>query len=108
MFALGVSLLTSGLSAKYRDLQHGLPFLLQLWMFATPVIYPLSNLGPTARAVAALNPLTPIAEGFRVAFFGVGTVNARLCAVSLAGTLVVFVAGLIAFQRAERTFADTV
>jgi lipopolysaccharide transport system permease protein len=108
VFSLGLSLLTSGLSAKYRDLQHALPFLLQLGIFVTPVIYPLSQLSPAARMVAALNPLSPIVEAFRLGFFGVGEVNAKLIGVSLAGTAIVFVAGLLTFQRAERTFADTV
>jgi lipopolysaccharide transport system permease protein len=108
LFALGVSLLTSSLSAKYRDLQHALPFLLQLWLFVTPVIYPLSQLGPRARWLAALNPLTPLVEVFRRGFFGVGTMTLPLHLVSLAGTGVALLVGLVWFQRAERTFADTV
>jgi lipopolysaccharide transport system permease protein len=108
LFALGVSLLASSLSAKYRDLQHALPFLVQLWLFATPVIYPLSQLGSRARLVAALNPLTPLVESFRAAFFGIGTVTAPLWLASAMLTIAVLLAGLIAFQRAERTFADTV
>lgn len=108
LFALGVSLLTSSLSAKYRDLQHALPFLTQLWLFVTPVIYPLSQLGPRARLIAGLNPLTPLVESFRLAFFGMGTIDATLWLVSAATTAVVLLAGLLAFQRAERTFADTV
>ena len=108
LFALGVSLLTSSLSAKYRDLQHALPFLVQLWLFVTPVIYPLSQLGPKARLVASFKPLTPVVESFRLAFFGTGTITANLWLVSGAMTVVVLLAGLLAFQRAERTFADTV
>lgn len=108
LLALGVSLLTSGLSAKYRDLQHALPFVVQLWMFATPVIYPLSQLGPLARWVAALNPLACPVEMLRLAFFGAGTITPALAALSLGGTLLFATAGLFVFQRAERTFADTV
>lgn len=107
-FSLGISLITSALSAKYRDLQHALPFVIQLGMFVTPIVYPLSQLGPKAKLVAALNPLTPIVEAFRRAFFGVGTLDARLIGVSLAGTVVALIAGVLLFQRAERTFADTV
>lgn len=107
-FALGVSLLTSALSAKYRDLQHALPFLIQLGLFVTPVIYPLSQLGAGARWLAALNPLTPAVEAFRRAFFGAGTLTPGLVALSIAGTALALAAGLLAFQRAERTFADTV
>lgn len=108
VFALGVSLLTSSVSAKYRDLQHALPFLIQLWLFVTPVIYPLSQLSPRARLIAAINPLTPLVEAFRVGFFGLGTVTPTLWLISLASTVAVLVVGLLWFQRAERTFADTV
>lgn len=108
LLALGVSLLASGLSAKYRDLQHALPFVVQLWMFATPVIYPLSQLGAQARWLAALNPLACPVELLRLACFGAGTVTPALAALSLGVTLLVLAAGLFVFQRAERTFADTV
>lgn len=108
LFSLGLSLLTSGLSAKYRDLQHALPFLLQVGLFLTPVIYPLSQLGGAARWLASLNPLTFVVESFRLAFFGVGTVNVSLWAISWAVTLFVCLVGLYWFQRAERTFADSV
>jgi len=108
LLALGVSLLASGLSAKYRDLQHALPFVVQLWMFATPVIYPLSQLGSLARWVAALNPLACPVAMLRLACFGTGTVTPALVGLSLGGTLLALAAGLIVFQRAERTFADTV
>lgn len=108
LFGLGLSLLTSALSAKYRDLQHALPFVMQMWLFVTPVIFPLDQLGRVARMVALLNPLTPIVEATRRGFFGTGEVSVELFAVSLGITAVVLVAGLTLFQRAERTFADTV
>ncbi len=108
LFGLGVSLFTSGLSAKYRDLQHALPFLIQMGLFVTPVIYPLSQLGPRVRWLAALNPLTADVEFFRRAFFGVGSVSTELLAISLGGTVLALGLGLLWFQRAERTFADTV
>ena len=108
LFGLGVSLVTSALSAKYRDLQHALPFVVQMWMFVTPVIFPYERLGHVARIVAVLNPLTPLVESVRLAFFGSGTVTLPLFATSLALTLLTLVGGLILYQRAERTFADTV
>lgn len=108
VFGLGVSLLTSGLSAKYRDLQHALPFLIQMGLFVTPVIYPLSQLGSGLRRLAALNPLAPIIETFRLGFFGTGTLSFKMWAVSVTVTLVVFAVGLFVFQRADRTFADTI
>lgn len=108
LFALGTGLLTSGLSAKYRDLQHALPFLVQLLMFATPVIYPLSQLSERVRWIAALNPLCCPVEALRHACFGTSSLTPSFVATSVAGTLLVAVAGLFVFQRAERTFADTV
>lgn len=108
LFGLGVSLLTSAFSAKYRDLQHALPFVVQMGLFVTPVIFPLAQLGPAARVVAAVNPLTPLVETVRRAFFGTGGVDARLWGWSLALTGAVLLGGLAAFHRAERTFADTV
>jgi lipopolysaccharide transport system permease protein len=108
LFGLGVSLVTSALSAKYRDLQHALPFVVQMWMFVTPVIFPYEQLGRTARVIALLNPLTPIVETVRRAFFGTGTVNPGLFAISIGLTFLTLLAGLLLFQRVERTFADSV
>lgn len=108
LFALGSGLLLSALSAKYRDLQHAIPLLVQLWLFATPIIYPLSQLSPRAQWLAALNPLTSIVESFRLGFFGVGTVEPGHVAFSVAATLVVLAAGFAAFQQVERTVVDTV
>jgi lipopolysaccharide transport system permease protein len=106
--ALGVGFLTSALSAKYRDLQQVVPFLVNIWMFATPVIYPLSQLGRRARWVAGLNPMSTVVESFRIAFFGVGTARPGEIVLSVATTLVVLLVGFAMFQRAERTFVDTV
>lgn len=108
LFALGAGLLLSALSAKYRDLQHAIPLLVQLWLFATPIIYPLSQLSPKAQWLAALNPLTSIVETFRLGFFGVGTVAPGPMAFSVGVTLVVLLAGFAAFQHVERTVVDTV
>jgi lipopolysaccharide transport system permease protein len=108
LFGLGLGFLTSSLSAKYRDLNIIVPFLIQLSMFVTPVIYPLSQLGPRPRLVAAANPITMAVEAFRLAFFGRGTVTAQYLALSGTVTLVVLLVGFALFQRASRTFADTV
>ncbi len=108
LFALGAGLLLSALSAKYRDLQHAIPLVVQLWLFATPIIYPLSQLGPKAQWFAALNPLTTIVETFRLGFFGVGTVAPGPVGFSVGVTLVVLLAGFAAFQQVERTVVDTV
>jgi lipopolysaccharide transport system permease protein len=106
--AIGVGLMTSAFSSKYKDLQVIVPFLVQTWLYATPIIYPLSRLGPHARWLAVLNPMTPIVESFRLAFFGQGTLTGSYVAVSLVVTAVFLVAGVALFQRSERTFADTI
>lgn len=106
LFALGVSLVTSSLSAKYRDLQHALPFFMQTGLFVTPVIFPLGQLGETARAVMMLNPLTPVVETVRRGFFGTGGANGAMFGLSLVVTALLLVVGLALFQRTERTFAD--
>ena len=104
--ALGGGLITSSLSAKYRDLQHAVPFFLQLWIYATPVVYPLSHLGPRGQWLASLNPMTSVVECFRRAFFGTGTLSVGYALLSVASTLVILTIGLILFQRTERTYAD--
>jgi lipopolysaccharide transport system permease protein len=107
-FTLGVGLLISGLSAKYRDLQHTLPLLIQLWLFATPVVYPLSRLGPRAQWLASINPLTNCVELVRLGFFGVGTATVGHAVFSLVSTVAVLLVGFAVFQQVERTVVDTV
>ena len=105
--ALGVGMLFAALTVKYRDVRYMLPFVVQLWMFATPVIYPASLVPPEWRWVLAINPLTGVIEGFRSALFGRpfdwGSLGAS---VAIAGALLVGAAYV--FQRMERTFADTI
>jgi lipopolysaccharide transport system permease protein len=113
LFSLGLSLLFSASTAKYRDLSHLTPVLLQLWMFATPVFYPLTLLTGNAQFawLAWANPMAPIVEGFRVALLGTGPWTAQLTtmlAVSTGITFCVLFAGLVAFTRAERTVVDNV
>jgi lipopolysaccharide transport system permease protein len=110
-FSLGLSLLISASTAKYRDLSHLTPILLQLWLFATPVIYPLSKLTGGDRQWAWLawaNPMAPIVEGFRFALLGSGTWEGGMLAFSTGVILLVLFLGVMAFARAERTVADSV
>lgn len=104
---LGTGLLLSSLTAKYRDLQQVQGFLVQIWMYATPVVYPLSKVPPDWQWVAALNPMTAVVEATRRIFLGVGSVDALRLLVSVIMTAVILLAGLIAYQRAARTFIDT-
>jgi len=107
-YALGGGIIVSGLTTKYRDLAHLVTFGIQLMMFVTPVIYPLSGVSARYRALLLLNPLTPLIEGLRKGFLGVGSVTVEQVAVSGAVMLVTLVAGVALFSRVERTFMDTV
>jgi len=102
----GLGLIVSAATVKYRDLQQLVAFAVQLFMYATPVIYPASMVGPRYRLLIQANPLTPVVEGFRYAFLGVGTVSAGTLAYSGAFAAVVLLIGVIIFSRVERTFVD--
>lgn len=106
--SLGVCLWMSSLTAKYRDLTQVMQFVVQLWMFASPVICPLSKYPVKWRWVAEINPMTAILEAFRLCLFGVGTLTAQSLFVSIGCTLVLLLTGMLIFQRTERTFIDTV
>lgn len=108
LFSLGVSLWMSASTAKYRDLVHLNQFIVQLWMFATPVIYPLSKIPPRWEWLAWLNPMAAVVEGFRIALLGRGTLSAGCLATSIVLTLAVTLTGIIAFHKAERTAVDSV
>lgn len=106
--ALAVGLWLSALNVKYRDVRYTIPFLTQLWMFATPVAYPSSIVPKPWRALLGLNPLAGVVEGFRWALLGRATEPGPLLAVSIAVVLALLVGGLIYFRRTESTFADVV
>jgi lipopolysaccharide transport system permease protein len=106
--SLGVSLWLAALSAKYRDFIHLLQFVIQLWMFATPIIYPLSKVAPQWHWIVALNPMSFVVESFRWCLLGRGTIDLPLALLSASVTLVLFISGLLIFQKVQRTFVDTV
>jgi len=106
--SLGLGLFMSALTAKYRDLVHLTPLLIQLWMYATPVIIPLSKFPEQWRWVVAINHMTSIVESFRLMLLGTGTVEPLYMILSISFTVVVFVAGLLLFGKVEKTFVDTV
>ena len=105
--ALAIGMWTSALNVKYRDIRYALPFVIQLWMFASPIIYPASMLRGKLKIVLTLNPLTGIIENFRSALVG-RQMNWSSLAISAAITLVLFVWSAYAFKRMEKTFADLV
>jgi lipopolysaccharide transport system permease protein len=107
-YALSAGIIVCALTTRYRDLIYLITFGVQLLMYATPVIYPLSAVPARYRWLAQLNPLTPIMEGFRLGFLGVGTVDGPQLVASLAGMLVLLALGLMLFTHFERIFMDTV
>lgn len=108
MTALGVGLWLCALNVKYRDVRYVLGFLVQFWMFATPVVYPASLVPEKWRTLYGLNPMAGVVEGFRWALLGTPHPAGGLIAVSTAVVLAVLAGGLLYFRRMERTFADVV
>lgn len=107
--SLGVGIIVSALTTRYRDLQQLVVFGVQLMMFATPVVYPLSMIGGGSfRWLILANPMTPIVEAFRYAYLGSGTFDAGDLCYSGGFTLAVLFIGVVLFNHVERTFMDTV
>ena len=107
--ALGFGVLFSSLTTKYRDLQLLLGYFVSLWMYATPVIYPLSTIhNNTLRFIMSLNPLTGIVEAFKYGFLGEGVFSWGLLGYSFAFMVVLLAIGVVLFNRVQRTFMDTV
>ena len=108
MVTLGIGMLLAALNVRYRDVKHVIPFVVQLGLFVTPVIYPTTFLPARLRPWLVLNPLSGIVEGFRACIFPQQALDLRLLVGSVCVTLGVFVAGMIYFRKAERTFADII
>jgi lipopolysaccharide transport system permease protein len=106
--SLGVGLWLSAMNVQYRDVRYVIPFLTQLWLFATPVIYPSSLLHGSWRILLGLNPMTGVVEGFRWAVLGVGDAPGGMIWASVGVSLLLVVTGTIYFNRMEKTFADVV
>ena len=105
---LGFGIIISSMTTKYRDLQYLVSFGVGLWMYATPVIYPVSSIPEKWRWVANVNPVTPIIETFRAGFLGAGDASWLRLAYSFGFMLVVLLIGVVIFNRVEKTFIDTV
>lgn len=105
---LGFGIIISSLTTKYRDLRFLVTFGVQLLMYATPVIYPVSSIPERFQWIILANPMTPVVEAFRFAFLGVGTVNSLNILYSFVFMLVVVFIGSLIFNRVEQTFMDTV
>lgn len=105
---LGFGIIVSSMTTRYRDLRFLVTFGVQLWMYATPVIYPVSAVPEQLQWLIRANPLTPIVEAFRYGFLGAGTVDGGMLLYSAGFMLAVLLIGITIFNRVERTFMDTV
>ncbi len=105
--ALGVGLWLSALNVKYRDVRYVIPFLIQLWLFASPVAYSSTIVPARLRPIYDLNPMVGVVEGFRWALLGTGRLD-PMYAVSAGVAVAILLGGLVYFRRTERTFADIV
>jgi len=108
LLGLGVGLIISALSTRFRDLQVGVAPIVQLWMYASCIFYPRSMVPDYLQWLITLNPVVPIIEGFRFSLMGQGQVEIWQWLSSLGITIFLLILGLIEFGRAEKTFADTI
>lgn len=106
--SLGVGLWLAAMNAQYRDVGYIVPFLVQFWMYITPVVYPASLLDQPWRTIYGLNPMVGVVEGFRWALLGKGSPPGLMIAVSAVMALLILISGAFYFRRMERTFADVV
>ena len=104
--ALGAAFWLSALNVRIRDVEQALPFLAQVWLFATPIAYPSSLLSQPWRTLYAINPMVGVVEGFRWALLGAKTAPGPMLVVSSLVAAVMLVSGAFWFRRLEKTFAD--
>lgn len=105
--SLGVGLWLSALNVKYRDFQYTVPFIIQLWMFASPVVYPASLLPESMRFLYGLNPMAGVIEGFRWALLGT-SIPGPLVLISVGVVIILLISGMFYFKRMEQYYADIV
>ena len=106
--SLGVSVWFSALNVQFRDVKHAIPFLVQAWLFATPIAYPSTLLSEPWRTIYGINPMVGVVEGFRWALLGTNTAPGPIILVSFMVSLVLLISGAFYFRRLEKTFADVV
>jgi lipopolysaccharide transport system permease protein len=108
LLALGISMFLAAFNVRYRDVKYALPFIIQIWLFVSPIIYPVSFWPPKYQKVLAFNPMAGIVEGFRACLFPAHQMPWRLVGISWSVTLVLLIAGAVYFRKTEKTFADIV
>lgn len=108
IMGLGLGMIVSAMTTKYRDMQHLIQFGVQLLMYATPVVYPISAIPDKYQWIIMANPMSGIIEAFKYGFLGTGALSWPLLAYSLIFTIVIFIFGLMVFNKTEKNFMDTV
>jgi lipopolysaccharide transport system permease protein len=108
LLAFAVGLWLSPINVRFRDVQHTLPFMVQVWMYATPIVYAVSIVPAEWRSLFNLNPMVGVIEGFRWAVFGKGDLDVIAIGISVFVIGVLLIGGLIFFKRMERSFADLI
>jgi lipopolysaccharide transport system permease protein len=108
ILSVGMGLIISAATAKYRDLTFAMGFMVQLWMYLTPVVYPLSEVPDKFKIFILINPMTAVVESFRGAFLGASSLTPQDLLLSIILTILFFIGGIIVFSRVEKTFMDTV
>ena len=108
VLSLSFGMIISSLTTKYRDLKFLVQFGVQLWMYASPIIYPLDSVGGNLKTLLMINPVTGIIEAFKFAFFGVGEFSWIMIAYSSLFTLILFLIATIVFNKTEQNFMDTI
>jgi len=108
VISVAVGVFLAAVNVRFRDVRYAVPFLTQLWLFATPIAYPSSLVPAGWRSIYALNPMTGAVEGFRWALLGTTPAPGRWVGVSVAATVASLLGGIAYFQRVERGFADII
>jgi homopolymeric O-antigen transport system permease protein len=108
LLSLSVGMILAALNVKYRDVKYLVPFGIQLWLFVTPIIYPLSMVPERYQFWMAFNPLSGIIQGFRYALVPNASMDWNLFGASLAATLIFMLVAVAFFNRSEKAFADFV
>jgi lipopolysaccharide transport system permease protein len=106
--ASGVGMFLAALNAKYRDIRYTIPFLVQFWMFASPVVYPVSMIPAKYHLIYAINPMAGVVEGFRSALLGTVAFPTEMVLISSSVSIILFIIGALYFRRTERYFADVI
>jgi lipopolysaccharide transport system permease protein len=108
LLALSIGLWLAPINVRFRDIKHTLPFMIQIWMYASPIVYPLSMVPQQWQMLYSLNPMVGVIEGFRWAVFGQGHPNFMALGMSAIIIVILMAGGLVFFRRMERTFADVI